>query len=215
MEKVKNVINWIFSVVCLFCLPVYGLTAGSILLFLIGIISLPVSYIKELRSRLPMNRFVTVGILGVLFIVGVMILPTQEQSEDSSRDITSTEMSENTLTSKTNEEETDSNQTDSTEKTTTAEEKTTTEATTTEEKTTTEATTEEKTTAGATTMEEMAVDEPVESQETYVLNTNTLKFHHPWCSSVKKIKDGNRSDYTGSRDEVIGWGYSPCGNCNP
>jgi DNA-entry nuclease len=49
----------------------------------------------------------------------------------------------------------------------------------------------------------------------YVLNTNTMKFHKPSCSSVKKIAAYNRSDYTGSRDELIAKGYSPCGNCHP
>ena len=59
---------------------------------------------------------------------------------------------------------------------------------------------------------------PTESQpqgQTYVLNTNTRKFHNPSCSSVKKIKDGNRQDYTGSRDDVIAMGYEPCKKCNP
>lgn len=49
----------------------------------------------------------------------------------------------------------------------------------------------------------------------YVINTNTGKFHIPNCHSVSKIKDGNRWDYTGTRDEVIGMGYVPCKNCNP
>ena len=49
----------------------------------------------------------------------------------------------------------------------------------------------------------------------YVINTNTGKFHFPHCHSVSKIKDGNRWDYTGTRDEVIGMGYVPCKNCNP
>lgn len=49
----------------------------------------------------------------------------------------------------------------------------------------------------------------------YVLNTNTMKFHKPSCSSVKKIKDEHRQDYTGSRDDLIAQGYDPCKNCNP
>ena len=53
------------------------------------------------------------------------------------------------------------------------------------------------------------------NEQDYVLNTNTMKFHYPHCSSVKKIKDGNRSDYTGTREELIDMGYSPCGNCHP
>lgn len=51
--------------------------------------------------------------------------------------------------------------------------------------------------------------------ETYVLNTSTKKFHKPGCGSVKTIKDSNKGSFTGSRDELIKQGYSPCGNCNP
>lgn len=50
---------------------------------------------------------------------------------------------------------------------------------------------------------------------TYVLNTNTHKFHYQSCSSVKKMKDSNKAFHTGTRDEVIAMGYSPCGNCHP
>ena len=50
---------------------------------------------------------------------------------------------------------------------------------------------------------------------TYILNTNTKKFHHSHCSSAKRISDKNRSTYTGSRDVLISQGYSPCANCNP
>jgi len=50
---------------------------------------------------------------------------------------------------------------------------------------------------------------------TYVLNTNTKKFHLPSCSSVKDIKDKNKQEVTCSRDEVIDMGYVPCKHCNP
>jgi DNA-entry nuclease len=50
---------------------------------------------------------------------------------------------------------------------------------------------------------------------TYVLNTNTKKFHRPGCSSADRIKPANRQDYTGSRDDLIAQGYEPCKNCNP
>ncbi len=49
----------------------------------------------------------------------------------------------------------------------------------------------------------------------YVINTNTGKFHEPSCSSVKQIKDANRWDFTGTREEVIEMGYEPCKRCNP
>lgn len=49
----------------------------------------------------------------------------------------------------------------------------------------------------------------------YVLNTRSMKFHYPNCSSVKKMKAKNRQDTTASREEVVAQGYSPCGNCKP
>ena len=49
----------------------------------------------------------------------------------------------------------------------------------------------------------------------YVLNTNTKKFHRPTCSSVGQMKQKNRRDYTGSRDDLISQGYDPCKKCNP
>lgn len=51
--------------------------------------------------------------------------------------------------------------------------------------------------------------------QVYVLNTNTLKFHNPDCRSVNQMKDKNKQVFTGSRDEIIAMGYSPCGNCHP
>jgi DNA-entry nuclease len=50
---------------------------------------------------------------------------------------------------------------------------------------------------------------------TYILNTNTKKFHYPSCSSVSQMKEKNKKSFTGSRDEAIAQGYSSCGRCNP
>ena len=49
----------------------------------------------------------------------------------------------------------------------------------------------------------------------YVVNTNTGKFHRTTCSSVDQMKDSNRWDYTGTRDDLIAMGYQPCKRCNP
>lgn len=49
----------------------------------------------------------------------------------------------------------------------------------------------------------------------YILNTNTMKFHAPICKSVNKIKAENYAEFSGTRDEAIASGYSPCGNCKP
>ena len=50
---------------------------------------------------------------------------------------------------------------------------------------------------------------------TYILNNNTKKFHYESCGSAEKISDKNRGTYTGSRDELINMGFSPCRNCDP
>ena len=49
----------------------------------------------------------------------------------------------------------------------------------------------------------------------YILNKNTKKFHLPTCASAKKIKDINREEYKGTKDDLISKGYFPCGNCKP
>lgn len=54
-----------------------------------------------------------------------------------------------------------------------------------------------------------------EESSTYILNTNTKVFHRQNCSSAKRIKDSSRSSATGTRDEIIEKGYSPCGICKP
>lgn len=53
------------------------------------------------------------------------------------------------------------------------------------------------------------------SELTYVLNKNTMKFHKPDCSGVSDIKEENRENFTGSRDELVSMGYEPCGRCKP
>lgn len=56
-------------------------------------------------------------------------------------------------------------------------------------------------------------EEPVGT--TYIINTNTGKFHYPTCRSVKQMNDSNKKEVTGNREDLISQGYSPCGNCNP
>lgn len=54
-----------------------------------------------------------------------------------------------------------------------------------------------------------------ENESTYILNTNTMKFHRPDCSSVSQMSESNKGEFTGTRDELIAQGYEPCKNCNP
>lgn len=52
-------------------------------------------------------------------------------------------------------------------------------------------------------------------ETTYILNTSSLKFHLPTCSGVASMKESNKQTYTGSREDLIAQGYTPCGQCNP
>ena len=53
------------------------------------------------------------------------------------------------------------------------------------------------------------------AEKTYVLNTNTHKFHDQDCSSVSQMKEKNKRIVTESRDQIITDGYEPCGRCHP
>ncbi|OUP52057.1 hypothetical protein B5F17_10435 [Butyricicoccus pullicaecorum] len=54
-------------------------------------------------------------------------------------------------------------------------------------------------------------------ESTYILNTSSSskRFHNPDCSSVDSISPSNKKTYTGSRQELINQGYTPCGRCKP
>lgn len=54
-----------------------------------------------------------------------------------------------------------------------------------------------------------------DTEITYIVNTNTGKFHYPNCSSVKQMADKNKWERTDTRDDIIADGYVPCKNCNP
>ena len=49
----------------------------------------------------------------------------------------------------------------------------------------------------------------------YVLNTNTMRFHYPYCRSVGQMSEKNRKNYSGTREDLITDGYTPCGICKP
>ena len=57
--------------------------------------------------------------------------------------------------------------------------------------------------------------EPSGEEINYVLNTSSKKFHLPDCSGVSSMSESNRQDYTGTREDLIAQGYSPCGICKP
>ena len=54
-----------------------------------------------------------------------------------------------------------------------------------------------------------------QSDDAYILNTSTKKFHYPTCSSVRQMIEANTQEYNGDREEVVSMGYDPCGRCKP
>lgn len=60
-----------------------------------------------------------------------------------------------------------------------------------------------------------ATPTPTPEMEEYILNTNTYKFHEAYCSKAKSIKESNRAEYSGTREELIRRGYEPCSVCHP
>lgn len=58
-------------------------------------------------------------------------------------------------------------------------------------------------------------DAQAPARAAYIINVNSQVFHEPECSSVKRMKEKNKLEYTGTREELLDQGYAPCKNCNP
>ncbi|MCI5774540.1 MAG: MBL fold metallo-hydrolase [Erysipelotrichaceae bacterium] len=54
-----------------------------------------------------------------------------------------------------------------------------------------------------------------ETSQDYILNTNSLKFHLPTCSSIEKIADHNKETFHGTKSQLLKEGYQACKQCNP
>lgn len=71
-----RIFNWIFAVFCMLCLPVYGFHPGAVLMFLLGIASLPVKPVRKIWKKLPKSKVLRPVLLGVLFFVFCSMIPT-------------------------------------------------------------------------------------------------------------------------------------------
>ena len=60
-----------------------------------------------------------------------------------------------------------------------------------------------------------AGNQSASEQQDYILNVKNKKFHKPDCSAASDISSANKQDFTGTRDQLIAQGYSPCGICKP
>lgn len=186
-------------------------------------ILIPVNRLFEkLDSELdPKYRKRATAITAGIFLVCGLLAFTTAGSHTSSQKPDRTDTTTTTAVTTTTSAETTTTTTKATTSTIKAT-TTTTEATTTAAETTmaateppTEAPTEAPTDPPAPVQEEAPAEQPAENTRTYVINTNTGKFHYPSCSSAKRISDANRSEYNGTRDDLIAQGYAPCERCNP
>ena len=72
-----------------------------------------------------------------------------------------------------------------------------------------------KSTASSKSVEFSGTSSSQSEEKDYIVNANTNKFHTPSCSYADRIKGVNKYSYTGTREQLIDWGYSPCQKCNP
>lgn len=54
-----------------------------------------------------------------------------------------------------------------------------------------------------------------ESEETYIINTSTKKYHKPTCHYVSSMNESNKEEFTGEKEQLEADGYSACGVCKP
>ena len=73
--------------------------------------------------------------------------------------------------------------------------------------------------AATTTRDGVVVASPEKAEipngTTYVINTNSKRFHLPTCSSIDEMKASNRSYSTDSAETLVAEGYIPCKRCKP
>lgn len=69
--------------------------------------------------------------------------------------------------------------------------------------------------SGVSSASGAAGNQGASEQKDYILNVKNKKFHKPDCSAANDISSANKQDFTGTRDQLIARGYSPCGICKP
>lgn len=197
-------VSAVLAVIAIFAHTFSGFLCFAVAAFIL----IPVNRLFEkLDSELdPKYRKRATAITAGIFLVCGLLAFTTAGSHTSSQKPDSTDTTTTTAVTTTTAAETTTTTTKATTTTTT----TTTEATTTAAETTTAATE-----PPAPAQEETPAEQPAANVFTYVINTGSGIFHYPSCSSAKRISDANRSEYTGTRDDLIAQGYSPCGNCDP
>lgn len=193
-KVIKRILLWalstLFAFIALMCLISGGMAAGLFALAVVAL-AIPIAPWQDL-----LGRYLKGGVRAILAIALVILclvfLPTAEESAEVDSEIpveTSTVLSRGKAKKET--------------------------TITVTPKPTAQPTPEPMAETTTDTGGESAT-EPTQSEVgSYVVNINSGKFHRPSCSSAGDLKEENRWDYSGTRDELVNMGYSPCKRCEP
>lgn len=190
-----NVIKWILAIFMFVACLVFGFSLASVIFALLGVYFLPIAPIQNFFNKImPKSKVLRGAIAFVIFAIGCCIAPqvdtiTPEVTNPTNITI-STEVTSEPTTDITTE--TTINPTS---------------------EPTTGSTTPPATQPPATQPPE--TDPPADDGRDYVVNISTEKFHYHSCPSADDIKESNRWEYHGTREELINMGYVPCKRCDP
>ena len=53
------------------------------------------------------------------------------------------------------------------------------------------------------------------AKATYILNSDSKVYHHPWCAYTDIIDAENRETVNASKDVMLQKGFKPCSRCKP
>ena len=220
-----------------------GVAGGIIFLIAALIVSPLIEKTPVANLKIPKLPAIQCGVAFVLFVTGAIVTPTDKNNEKTierttpvaeisetsvsttAMETTSTVLITTTITTTTS---TTTETTTSTTVTTTV--TTTTETTTIPETTTTESPTEPPTlppteppteppTPAPTEPPAPVIEEPQPVEQnndtTYLVNTDSNKFHYPSCRTIKNYDDPHWEERSCDRQQLLDEGYSPCGVCNP
>lgn len=62
---------------------------------------------------------------------------------------------------------------------------------------------------------ESGIEAERNTAKTYIINTNTKKFHKEDCENIVNVATKNKEPRVCTREELLKDGYDPCGWCNP
>lgn len=213
---VKNVLLWSLTVFFALSALVYLPALTGFISLLIAVILVPIHKWQELIGRFVNGKIKTI-VIAILFILAIIFVPSTDTSYNNIPPETVISSEEEIVVTEASTEPSSETTTEhATEPTTepTAEPVTdpTTEPTT---EPTVESTAEPTAESVAEPTQAPTVQPTEDEGQDYVLNTNTMKFHYPSCSSADDIKDKNKVYFHGTREELIARGFDPCGRCHP